>query len=125
MNKEQVLAIPSLTARQRATAEKLFNSPYYRKNGEINGNQAQVKEFLDKAYERSKMNEERKTKHAEKYGTFSEVEALVKSLVKDKVYSYKAIVDIINKATEDRRQAIEDYKAKMAELETMRKELGI
>lgn len=125
MNKEQVLAIPSLTARQRATAEKLFNSPYYRKNGEINGNQAQVKEFLDKAYERSKMNEERKAKHAEKYGTLTEVEALVKSLVKDKVYSYKAIVDIINKATEDRRQAIERIKEMEAQIKAEKEALGI
>lgn len=125
MNKEQVLAIPSLTARQRATAEKLFNSPYYRKNGEINGNQAQVKEFLDKAYERSQKNIAAKAKRNEKYGTFSEVEALVKSLVKDKAYTYKSIVQIINKATEERRKAIDEYNAKMAELKAMKEELGI
>ena len=125
MKKDEVLNIPSLTAKQRATAEKLFNSPYYRKNGEIKGTQAQVKDFLDKAYERSQRNAERKAKYNEKYGTFSEVEILVKSLVKDKAYTYKKIVEIINKATEQRIQAIEQYNAKKAELDAMKAELGL
>lgn len=125
MNKEQVLAIPSLTARQRATAEKLFNSPYYRKKGEISGNQAQVKEFLDFAYERSQRNAAAKAKRIEKYGTFAQVEALVKGLVKDNVYTYKGIVDIINKATEDRRQAIERIKEMEAQIKAEKEALGI
>lgn len=125
MNKEQVLAIPSLTPRQRATAEKLFSSPYYRKKGEISGNQAQVKEFLDFAYERSQRNAAAKAKRIEKYGTFAQVETLVKSLVKDKAYTYKGIVDIINKATEDRRQAIERIKEMEAQIKAEKEALGI
>lgn len=125
MNKEQVLAIPSLTPRQRETAEIIFNSPYYRKNGEINGTQAQVKQFLDKAYERRQLTIARKAKKIEKYGSFAQVESLVKSLVKDRVYSYKAIVDIINKATEERRQAIERIKEMEAQIKAEKEALGI
>ncbi len=126
MNKEQVLAIPSLTERQKETVEKLFNSPYYRKKGEIEGDdEEQVKEFLDKAYVSSQRYAEAKAKRNEKYGTFAQVEALVKGLVKDNVYTYKGIVNIINKATEERRQAIENYKAKVAEVEAMKEALGI
>ena len=125
MTREEVLAISGLTKEQKEAAERWFNTPF-NKEKELNGNEEEIKKFLDKRVK----DYNRRLELKEKNGTLEKVTALVKELCKGTrahkaLYTYNDIIDIINEATEEKKKQIEEIRDLERKLAAKKAELGM
>lgn len=126
MNKDQVLAISSLTTAQREAAERWFKVPFNREK-EIKGTQSEVKAFLNNVITKHNLLVKQKNKRIEKYGSLKEVVSKVNELCKGakSAFTFKEILNIIDSATKQKQAEIEEIRNMENELKERKKALGI
>lgn len=119
MTKEEVLKISGLTAEQKAAVERWYKAPF-NKGKELEGTTTEIKKKLSDVVTKFKKNQENK----EKKGTYTELKDLIDKLCKGTrqqkaMYTYNEVIEILNKATEEKQRALEqleELKAQYNEL---------